>query len=85
MWWSCCRVFENKLFNQDWRSRSGAQIVEYVATKWALCFLVGLLTGLVGFCNSITVENLAGVKFVVTSNLMISRKWVSFLFLFLGF
>lgn len=42
--------------------------------KWTLCFLVGLFAGLVGFFNNLTVENIAGIKFVATSNMMLVNK-----------
>lgn len=43
--------------------------------KWLLCFLVGVIVSLVGFCNNLAVENLAGVKFVVTSNMMLEKRY----------
>ena len=68
------RIVENEFFKQDWRSRDGAQILQYVVLKWTLCFLVGALAGGVGFFNNLAVENIAGVKFVVTSNMMLAQK-----------
>ncbi|XP_068637825.1 putative chloride channel-like protein CLC-g [Aristolochia californica] len=68
-------IIENEFFKQDWRRRSRLQIFQYILMKWTLCFLIGVLAGLVGFFNNISVENLAGVKFVVTSNLMLERKF----------
>lgn len=43
--------------------------------KWLLCFLIGTILGLIGFCNNLAVENLAGVKFVVTSNMMLHKRF----------
>ncbi|KAG6724030.1 hypothetical protein I3843_03G232200 [Carya illinoinensis] len=68
-------IFENELFKQDWRSRGKLQIFQYTFMKWLLCFLIGLIVSLVGFCNNLAVENLAGMKFVVTSNMMLERRF----------
>ena len=52
------------------------QIFQYIFTKWLLCFLIGLIVSLIGFCNNLAVENIAGVKFVITSNMMlVNRYW----------
>ncbi|XP_041008467.1 putative chloride channel-like protein CLC-g isoform X2 [Juglans microcarpa x Juglans regia] len=68
-------IFENELFKQDWRSRGKMQIFQYTLMKWLLCFLIGLIVGLVGFCNNLAVENIAGIKFVVTSNMMLKSRY----------
>uniref|UniRef100_A0A2N9FUI8 Chloride channel protein n=1 Tax=Fagus sylvatica TaxID=28930 RepID=A0A2N9FUI8_FAGSY len=68
-------IFENELFKQDWRGRGKAQIFQYICTKWLLCFLIGLIVSLIGFCNNLAVENIAGMKFVVTSNMMLERRF----------
>ncbi|XP_058181555.1 putative chloride channel-like protein CLC-g isoform X2 [Rhododendron vialii] len=48
--------------------------------KWTLCFLIGLLVSLVGVANNLAVENIAGMKFVVTSNMMLATKfWAAFI------
>ncbi|KAG1363235.1 hypothetical protein COCNU_11G000620 [Cocos nucifera] len=62
-------LFENDFFKQDRRSRDRAHIIRYVTLKWSLCFLFRALAGAIVFFN-----NLAGVKFVVTSNLMLAKK-----------
>lgn len=67
-------MIENELFKQDWRSRGKLYIVQYVFMKWILCLLIGFLVSLIAFCNNLAVENLAGVKFVVTSNMMLAQK-----------
>ncbi|XP_027329654.1 putative chloride channel-like protein CLC-g isoform X1 [Abrus precatorius] len=69
-------IFENEFFKQDWRSRGKAQILQYVVMKWLLCFLVGVIVAVIGFCNNLAVENLAGIKFVVTSNMMFENKFL---------
>lgn len=43
--------------------------------KWTLCFLVGGIAGLVGFVVNLSIENFAGVKFVITSNMMLSHRY----------
>ncbi|XP_027329657.1 putative chloride channel-like protein CLC-g isoform X3 [Abrus precatorius] len=58
-------IFENEFFKQDWRSRGKAQILQYVVMKWLLCFLVGVIVAVIGFCNNLAVENLAGIKFLL--------------------
>ncbi|KAL6844057.1 hypothetical protein ACP4OV_025730 [Aristida adscensionis] len=65
-------LIENDVFKQDWRARGRGHILRYVALKWALCFLVGALAAAVGFVANLGVENVAGAKFVVTSNLMLA-------------
>lgn len=57
-----CRINENDLFKQDWRSRSRAQVLQYIILKWSLAFLVGLLTGIIATLINLAVENIAGYK-----------------------
>jgi chloride channel 7 len=71
----CCRISENDLFKQDWRSRTRMQIFQYIVLKWTFAFLIGLTTGLVGFFNNLAVENIAGLKLVITSNLMLQQRY----------
>ena len=68
------RIFENDLFKQDWRSRKKIEILQYTILKWALAFLIGLATGLVGFLNNLAVENITGFKLLLTGNLMLKEK-----------
>ncbi|CAN1290022.1 Putative chloride channel-like protein CLC-g [Linum perenne] len=72
-------IAENDVFKQDWRSRGKKQMFQYLYMKWSLCFLVGLIVSLIGFFNNLAVENIAGMKFVVTSNMMLAQRFV-FLF-----
>lgn len=53
------------------------EIYQYICMKWALCFLLGLLVSLVGFFNNLGVENIAGKKFVITSNMMLYNRFIS--------
>lgn len=66
---------ENDYFKQDWRRGEKIQILQYISMKWMMCFFIGLLVGLVGFCNNLAVENIAGMKFVVTSDMMLARRY----------
>ncbi|XVF34576.1 hypothetical protein REPUB_Repub18cG0070500 [Reevesia pubescens] len=68
-------IAENDFFKQDWRTRGKIQIFQYIFMKWLLCFLIGGIVSLVGFCNNLAVENIAGVKFVITSNMMLSKRY----------
>uniref|UniRef100_N1QY25 Chloride channel protein CLC-c n=1 Tax=Aegilops tauschii TaxID=37682 RepID=N1QY25_AEGTA len=68
-------VVENNLFKQDWRSRKKKQIFQYIVIKWTLVLLIGLLTGLVGFFNNLAVENIAGLKLLITSDLMLNQRY----------
>ncbi|GAB4828234.1 hypothetical protein Ancab_035146 [Ancistrocladus abbreviatus] len=68
-------MIETDFFKQDWRARGRTQIYQYVFMKWALCFLVGLLVSLMGFFSNLAVENIAGIKFVVTSNMMLVGRY----------
>ncbi|KAJ6435783.1 hypothetical protein OIU84_000912 [Salix udensis] len=66
---------ENDFFKQDWRSGGKIQIFQYVFMKWLFCFFIGLIVSLIGFFNNLAVENIAGLKFVVTSNMMLARRF----------
>ncbi|XP_047310446.1 chloride channel protein CLC-c-like [Impatiens glandulifera] len=68
-------IIENEVFKQDWRSRNKVEIFQYIFLKWALALLIGLATGLVGFCNNIGVENIAGYKLLLTNDLMTNGKY----------
>nr|CAD1818149.1 unnamed protein product [Ananas comosus var. bracteatus] len=68
-------IVENDLYKEDWRSRKKVQIFQYIILKWTLALLIGLATGLVGFFNNIAVENIAGFKLLLTSNLMLKDKY----------
>ncbi|CAL9174038.1 unnamed protein product [Musa hybrid cultivar] len=68
-------IVENDLYKEDWRSRKKAQIFQYVVLKWTLALLIGLVTGLVGFFNNLAVENIAGFKLLLTSNLMLKHSY----------
>lgn len=77
-------IIENDLFKQDWRSRKKVEIFQYVFLKWTLALLIGLSTGVVGFFNNLGVENIAGFKLLLTSNLMLEHKYFQAFFAFAG-
>lgn len=68
-------IVENDIFKQDWRSRKKVEIFQYIFLKWTLALLIGLSTGLVGFFNNLAVENVAGFKFLLTSDLMVNQRY----------
>ncbi|KAG8082090.1 hypothetical protein GUJ93_ZPchr0014g47371 [Zizania palustris] len=68
------RIVENDLLKQDWRSRKKKQIFQYIVLKWAFVLLIGMLTGIVGFFNNLAVENIAGFKLLLTSDLMLKHS-----------
>lgn len=51
------------------------RMFQHIFMKWFLCFLIGLLCGLIGFFNNLAVENIAGMKFVITSDMMLQRRY----------
>lgn len=78
-------IIENDFFKQDWRSRKKIQIYQYICMKWAFCFLIGLIVSLIGFFNNLAVENIAGKKFVITSNMMLYNRHLSAFLVFTAF
>ncbi|KAF7820598.1 chloride channel protein CLC-c-like isoform X1 [Senna tora] len=68
-------IFENEIFKQDWRSRKRIQIFQYLTLKWGFALLIGLGTGLAGFLSNISVENIAGFKLLLTTNLMYKHRY----------
>ncbi|XP_004230422.1 chloride channel protein CLC-c [Solanum lycopersicum] len=77
-------IVENDLFKQDWRSRKKVQIYQYIFLKWTLVLLIGLFTGLVGFFLNIAVENIAGFKLLLASDLMLEDKYFRAFAIFAG-
>ncbi|GLU12466.1 hypothetical protein SLE2022_291440 [Rubroshorea leprosula] len=52
---------------------------------WLLCFLIGIIVSLISFFNNLAVENIAGINFVVTSNMMLMGRYgMSFLVFFIS-
>lgn len=77
-------MVENDLFKQDWRSRKRTQIFQYIVLKWTLALLIGISTGFVGFFSNIAVENIAGFKLLLTSELMNKQKYYQAFVIFAG-
>ncbi|XP_062206235.1 chloride channel protein CLC-c-like [Phragmites australis] len=77
-------VVENDVYKQDWRSRGRLQIFQYQVLKWVLALFVGLVVGLVGFFNNIAVENIAGFKLLLTSNLMLHNRYMAAFVVYIG-
>ncbi|XP_057530466.1 chloride channel protein CLC-c-like [Amaranthus tricolor] len=77
-------IIENELFKEDWRSRNKFQRFQYIFFKWTLALLIGLCTGFVGFCNNISVENIAGFKFLQTINYVYQEKYFKGFIFFAG-
>ncbi|KAL6325334.1 hypothetical protein AAG906_023179 [Vitis piasezkii] len=70
-------INENDLFKHDWRSRSSAQVLQYIFLKWSLAFLVGLLTGLIATLINLAVENIAGYKLLAVSGLVEEKRYLT--------
>ncbi|XVE83440.1 hypothetical protein DITRI_Ditri16bG0088900 [Diplodiscus trichospermus] len=68
-------IAENELFKQDWWSTRKVASFQYVLLKWAFALFIGLGTGLVGIFNNIAVENIAGFKLLLTTELMQEHKY----------
>lgn len=79
-----CRIYENDLFNHDWRSRSKIQILQYTLLKWKLAFLIGLLTGLVATIINLAVENIAGYKFLAVLKYINQERYLMGFLFFTG-
>lgn len=77
-------IVENELFKQDWRSRKKIQIFQYILLKWAFALIIGLGTGLVGFFNNIAVENIAGYKLLLATDLMSKDRYFAAFAAFAG-
>ncbi|KAL8497820.1 hypothetical protein ACS0TY_021238 [Phlomoides rotata] len=73
-------IIENDLFKQDWRTKGMTEIFQYIFMKWTFCFLIGLIMSLVGFFINLSIENIAGLKFVITSRMILAGKsWAAFI------
>ncbi|KAL0922287.1 hypothetical protein M5K25_006260 [Dendrobium thyrsiflorum] len=70
-------IAEIELLNQDLRARNvRVEFFCYLILKWALCFIIGVFSGCVGFFFNLAIENIAGVKFVITSNMMLANRYL---------
>ncbi|KAL7134639.1 hypothetical protein ABFS83_11G040400 [Erythranthe nasuta] len=68
-------IIENDFFKQDWRGRGKTEIFQYISMKWIFCLLIGLIVSLIGFFNNLAIENISGMKFVITSYMMLHRRF----------
>nr|XP_043614679.1 chloride channel protein CLC-a-like [Erigeron canadensis] len=75
-------INENDLFKHDWRTRSQAQVLQYVFLKWLFAFLVGLLTGVIATLINLAVENIAGYKLLAVVQYIDDKRYMmGFLFM----
>lgn len=75
------RIIENDLFKHDWRSRSNVEVLQYIFLKWAMAFLVGLLTGVIASLINLAIENISGLKMLHMVNLVREKRyWAGFLY-----
>ncbi|KAG2286680.1 hypothetical protein Bca52824_046284 [Brassica carinata] len=77
-------INENDLFKHDWRSRSKAQVFQYIFAKWTLACLVGLLTGLIATLINLAVENIAGYKLLAVGYYIAQDRYLTGLLIFTG-
>ncbi|KAI5073275.1 hypothetical protein GOP47_0011288 [Adiantum capillus-veneris] len=69
-------IVENDVFKQDWRSRTKVQILQYIILKWTMACLVGLCTGMVGYCINMAVEYIAGYKLSQTTSFLNKSRYL---------
>ncbi|KAK9067375.1 hypothetical protein SSX86_014702 [Deinandra increscens subsp. villosa] len=77
-------INENDLFKHDWRTRSQAQVLQYVFLKWLLAFLVGLLTGIIATLINLAVENIAGYKLLAVVEYIEKERYMMGFFFMTG-
>jgi chloride channel 7 len=78
-------IIENDLFKHDWRSRSNVEVLQYIFLKWALAFLVGLLTGVIASLINLAIENISGIKMLHMVQLVREKRYWAGFFYFSGF
>jgi hypothetical protein len=49
--------------------------LQYIILKWALAFLVGLLTGLIATLINLAIENIAGYKLLAVLHLIQKKRF----------
>lgn len=69
-----CRLIENEVFREDWRTRKKSEILQYIVVKWTFVGLVAIFTGLIALGINLAVENIAGAKFLLTVEFMESGR-----------
>ncbi|XP_040385698.1 chloride channel protein CLC-a-like [Oryza brachyantha] len=74
-------IIENDLFKHDWRSRSNVEVLQYIFLKWAMAFLIGLLTGVIASLINLAIENISGLKMLHMVQLVRDKRyWAGFLY-----
>lgn len=74
-------IIENDLFKHDWRRRSNVEVLQYIFLKWAMAFLVGLLTGVIASLINLAIENISGLKMLHMVQLVREKRyWAGFLY-----
>jgi chloride channel 7 len=74
-------IIENDLFKHDWRRRSNVEVLQYIFLKWAMAFLVGLLTGVIASLINLAIENISGLKMLHMVQLVRKKRyWAGFLY-----
>ncbi|KAI5073552.1 hypothetical protein GOP47_0011565 [Adiantum capillus-veneris] len=68
---------DNDIFKEDWRSKTGSEIVQFVVVKWTMACLIGICTGLVAFAVNISVENISGLKLLSTLTFLESDRYLA--------
>ncbi|XP_072958056.1 chloride channel protein CLC-b-like [Typha angustifolia] len=70
-------IIESDLFKHDWRSRSNAEVLQYIFLKWTMAFLVGLLTGVIASLINLAIENIAGMKMLLIVRLVREKRYMT--------
>ncbi|CAI5982152.1 unnamed protein product [Closterium sp. NIES-64] len=63
-------VLESAIHDEDWRSRTRVEHLQYTLLKWLFVLLVGAATGAVAFFINMGVENIAGFKYQMVRKYM---------------
>ncbi|XP_078159407.1 chloride channel protein CLC-a-like isoform X1 [Carex rostrata] len=77
-------INESDLFKHDWRNRTTTEVLQYVSLKWAMAFLVGLLTGVIASGINLAIENIAGYKMLTVVNFVREERYLAGFWYFSG-
>jgi chloride channel 7 len=61
------------------------EVLQYIFLKWALAFLVGLLTGVIASLINLAIENISGIKMIHMVQLVRDKRYWTGFFYFSGF
>ena len=53
------------------------EVLQYIFLKWALAFLVGLLTGVIASLINLAIENISGIKMLHMVQLVREKRYDS--------